>query len=163
FLACQPRELGQGEPDGRLVETRARLLDEHEGPPESRFRRTSRHPTCRPQAHVSKRQLGFTLRHPGPEATGEPDGFFRHRARLLEGSSGLAARRGHAAQELVRPAEELVLTVFAREVERLVEPPLARVPLTHLEEHPALHRDEPDGRAEAGSAPPTPWRLRGSL
>jgi len=83
FLACQPRELGQGEPDGRLVETRARLLDEHEGPLESRFRRTSRHPTCRPQAHVSKRQLGFTLRHPGPEATGEPDGFFRHRARLL--------------------------------------------------------------------------------
>ena len=53
--------------------------------------------------------------------------------------------------------------MFAREVERLVEPPLARVPLTHLEEHPALHRDEPDGRAEAGSAPPTPWRLRGSL
>jgi len=58
-------------------------------------------------------------------------------ARVLEGSSGLAAKRGHVAQELVRPAEDLVLTVFAREVERLVEPPLARVPLTHLEEHPA--------------------------
>jgi len=79
-------------------------------------------------------------------------GLVRPRAKTRQRSSGIrASSRGS------RPH------VFAREVERLVEPPLARVRLTHLEEHPALHRDEPDGRAEAGSAPPTPWRLRGSL
>src|SRR5207244_13630163 len=66
----------------------------------------------------------------------------------LQGGPDVAAELGQIDPELRRPSEDLLLAVFAREDAGAIDLDLSLLEPAHLEEDPATHHREPDGRIQ---------------